>query len=484
LTFQKDRDKIINVELINLLEICVECIGGKSNIFCRKLLNNLKEKLHFDSGSILILKGRKLKIVYGIEEVKRYINKEISLGKSISGLAALKNKILILINGIKKYKEFKNLEEKKGIKKSYVIPLRYKDKVVGVLNLNYKKDIELNLSKKDLSTISGIVGIMVKTQELVDKISNQNIKFSRFIKEYENSISIFHHELINSLIPVKEILKTYYSKNMIDTDLFFIISNKLNTILDLSESIFSLEILKKKDIFSLHLPINIDLFIKKLIFEYSPILKYNGKRIFYKENQDIIGFTDEEKLSISIRNVINNSLRYAKGLIKIETEKENGFVKIVIEDDGPGIEKEIIERILKEKSFPSSKVGFGLFITKNLIEKINGKFEIESSPSGTKVTFKIPQYKEKVFSKKHILYEMKIAKKYREMFYYGIFENFNEEIEKYFVENLTHYVLDKKSFILRSKVPYPQKVLEEIGKFSKILYRYPEEKDLILELIK
>jgi len=471
------------MELIDLLEICVECIGGKSNIFCRKLLNNLKEKLHFDSGSILILKGRTLKIVYGIEEVKRYINKGIPLGKRISGFAALKNKILILINGIKKYKKFKNLEEKKGIKKSYVIPLRYKDKVVGVLNLNYKKDIELNLSKKDLSTISGIVGIMVKTQELVDKISNQNVKFSRFIKEYENSISIFHHELINSLIPVKEILKTYYSKNMIDTDLFFIISNKLNTILDLSESIFSLEILKKKDIFSLHLPINIDLFIKKLIFEYSPILKYNGKRIFYS-GVEVIGFTDEEKLSISMRNVINNSLRYAKGLIKIETEKENGFVKIVIEDDGPGIEKEIIEKILKEEDFPSSKIGFGLFITKNLIKKIDGKFEIESSPSGTKVTFKIPQYKEKVFSKKHILYEMKIAKKYREMFYYGIFENFNEEIEKYFVENFTNYVLDKKSFILRSMAPYSQKVLEEIGKFSKILYRYPEEKDLILELIK
>jgi light-regulated signal transduction histidine kinase (bacteriophytochrome) len=317
----------------------------------------------------------------------------------------------------------------------------------------------------------------------MDKLSNQNVKFLRFIKEYENSTSIFYHELINSLIPLKEILKTSYSKNMIDTDLFFTISNKLNSLLNLSESIFNLEILKKREIPVFYLPVNIDLFIKKLIFEYSPILKYNGKRFFYKENQDIIGFTDEEKLSISIRNVINNSLRYAKSLIKIETEKENGFIKIVIEDDGPGIEKEIIEKILKEKSFPSSKIGFGLFITKNLIEKINGKFKIESSPSGTKVIFKIPQYKEKIFSKEHILYEMKIAKKYKNIFYYGIFENFNEEIEKYFIENFTNFVFDKKNFILRRRDPYPQKVLNEIGKFSKILYKYPEEKNLILELI-
>jgi signal transduction histidine kinase len=468
---------------LNLAEICIECIGKKSNIFYKKLLNILKEKLHFNSGSILILKKKKLKIVHGIGNVKKYVNKEISLGERISGFAAQKNKILILINGIKKYKNFKNIEERKEIKKAYVIPLRFKGNIVGVLNLNYEKDTKLNLSKKNLSTIAEVIGIILKTQKLMDKLSNQNVKFLRFIKEYENSTSIFYHELINSLIPLKEILKTSYSKNMIDTDLFFTISNKLNSLLNLSESIFNLEILKKREIPVFYLPVNIDLFIKKLIFEYSPILKYNGKRFFYKENQDIIGFTDEEKLSISIRNVINNSLRYAKSLIKIETEKENGFIKIVIEDDGPGIEKEIIEKILKEKSFPSSKIGFGLFITKNLIEKINGKFKIESSPSGTKVIFKIPQYKEKIFSKEHILYEMKIAKKYKNIFYYGIFENFNEEIEKYFIENFTNFVFDKKNFILRRRDPYPQKVLNEIGKFSKILYKYPEEKNLILELI-
>ncbi len=95
-------------------------------------------------------------------------------------------------------------------------------------------------------------------------------------------------------------------------------------------------------------------------------------------------------------NLITNAIKYRsperKPVIKISNTKINSFQCLEVEDNGMGIDlsrhKDAIFGMFQTFHGNSDAVGFGLFITKNQIEAMDGKIEIESAlDKGTK--FKI-----------------------------------------------------------------------------------------------
>ena len=92
---------------------------------------------------------------------------------------------------------------------------------------------------------------------------------------------------------------------------------------------------------------------------------------------------DEEKLSRAITNIISNCIRYANSIVIVELKViDNNKVQLTISDDGPGFESNelpnIFERFYKGKK---GNCGLGLSISKNVIEKLNGKISASNSNS-------------------------------------------------------------------------------------------------------
>jgi signal transduction histidine kinase len=79
-----------------------------------------------------------------------------------------------------------------------------------------------------------------------------------------------------------------------------------------------------------------------------------------------------------------------KGEIIITSKKENNNIIIEIEDNGGGIKNEIKERIF-EPYFTTKEegkgTGMGLYMVKEIVERMNGKIEVENTQKGAK--FKI-----------------------------------------------------------------------------------------------
>lgn len=121
-------------------------------------------------------------------------------------------------------------------------------------------------------------------------------------------------------------------------------------------------------------------------------LKSNIKITVKNLNEKFEIYTDEEKLSRAIINVISNCVRYADSKVVITSEViDNNKVKLTICDDGPGFESNelpnIFERFYKGKK---GNFGLGLSISKNVIEKLNGKITAENSKSGALFTIELP----------------------------------------------------------------------------------------------
>lgn len=103
---------------------------------------------------------------------------------------------------------------------------------------------------------------------------------------------------------------------------------------------------------------------------------------FPKEVVQIYG--DEEKLSRAITNVISNCIRYANSIITVELKViDSNKVYLIISDDGPGFTDCELSNIF-ERFYKGSKgnFGLGLSISKNVIEKLNGKISAKNSSLG------------------------------------------------------------------------------------------------------
>jgi signal transduction histidine kinase len=106
----------------------------------------------------------------------------------------------------------------------------------------------------------------------------------------------------------------------------------------------------------------------------------------------IIITADEEKLSRAIANIISNCIRYANSIVAIKSELiDENTVRVTIADDGPGFESSELPNIF-DRFFKGAKgnFGLGLAISKNVIERHNGKITAENSETGAVFYIELP----------------------------------------------------------------------------------------------
>lgn len=95
-------------------------------------------------------------------------------------------------------------------------------------------------------------------------------------------------------------------------------------------------------------------------------------------------------------NLINNAIEAMKGngRIILRLKKTNdSYVKVEIEDNGPGIEASVRPKIFDPFFTTKAKgegTGLGLSISKEIIDKHHGSIEVESAPGKTLFTVTLP----------------------------------------------------------------------------------------------
>ena len=120
------------------------------------------------------------------------------------------------------------------------------------------------------------------------------------------------------------------------------------------------------------------------------------RRIF----DNCVFHSDPGRLRIVLMNLLSNAIKYQKkdhaqrSQIQIEIEIEDNYAGIIITDNGIGIEDEYKEKVFdmffraSEHSFGS---GLGLYIVKQVIERLRGTIDLESQVGdGTTVKLFIP----------------------------------------------------------------------------------------------
>lgn len=99
-------------------------------------------------------------------------------------------------------------------------------------------------------------------------------------------------------------------------------------------------------------------------------------------------------LQQTIENLIRNSCLYAEGKIWIKTFLHDNWIKIQIEDEGPGIKNldHIFDKFYRENPQLPGGIGIGLNLCKSIVELHQGNIVVENkTPTGARFTICLPK---------------------------------------------------------------------------------------------
>ena len=143
--------------------------------------------------------------------------------------------------------------------------------------------------------------------------------------------------------------------------------------------------------------IDLKLFVKEIVNEVKDISPFQHT---IKQNIKIKNKinTDPKLLRQCIENLITNSMKYSppSSTISIKIEEKDNMLNILIEDNGPGIEEDELQKIFEPfyriktaGKIPGS--GLGLAIVKTAVETLGGRIFVQSSTGlGTKFEISLP----------------------------------------------------------------------------------------------
>jgi len=318
-----------------------------------------------------------------------------------SWIKLLKEKDMIFSSNIKELPiDVLHILEAQSIKSILVFPLKNQEKnIFGFIgfdecttNRNWETD-EIEL----LRIISNMISNTFERVKLQNELKIANSTKDKFF-------SIISHDLrgpIGNLMQMSEIIyDDYNSKIEISKDL--IECQKINSknTFYLLENLLNWSKINKKEIDFNPKIISINGIIKDNLEIFNYEINKKNISIYNNIKKEIKAYGDENMIHLIIRNLLSNAIKFTtkNGHININSKTEKSYINIKFSDNGKGIQKKNIEKILSDYNFYSTYGtekekgnGIGLKLCKNFIKINNGTFKIESELNkGSTFSFTLP----------------------------------------------------------------------------------------------
>ena len=211
-------------------------------------------------------------------------------------------------------------------------------------------------------------------------------------QNYEDFISTVSHELRTPLTSIRGFSQTMLASwDKLDDEskkkFIKIIEEQSNRLIHLVENMLSVTKLQNSNKI-VYNEMNIKMPVEQIISVVKSQYP-NQKFEFNYENHLPNIFVDRDKFQQIMTNLIENSAKYSSGdnVTRIDTSVLDNSVRIRISNVGIGIEASDYDKIFTKFSRIDNPLtrkvqgsGLGLYITKSLVEKMDGKITVESNP--------------------------------------------------------------------------------------------------------
>ncbi|MES2766973.1 MAG: ATP-binding protein [Bacteroidota bacterium] len=246
-----------------------------------------------------------------------------------------------------------------------------------------------------------------KTNEAINKLADKAVKDIEEMQKLERSRSEFlgnvSHELRTPIFSVQGFLETLLDGALDDetvrrqfVEKAYSNTIRLNTLLSDLIDISRIEAGELRMSFRYF---NLAELLKDAVNSLEIRAQQKGISLLLKSptDRELMVYGDKERIMQVVLNLTDNAIKYNVngGSVTIETQEQNGLLKISVADTGLGIPEEHLHRIFerfyrtdKDRSRVAGGTGLGLAIVKHILEAHTSKVTVESEVGkGTVISF-------------------------------------------------------------------------------------------------
>jgi signal transduction histidine kinase len=291
--------------------------------------------------------------------------------------------------------------------------------IIGILILllankkQEKKIEEINHYLKTINNRNYQLKIEENTEDELSKLRNELYKTTVLLKEsaenseqekinLSNSLADISHQLKTPLTSIRILLDNINENPQMDkqTKKEFLneISKQIDWISSLTISLLKLAKFDSGSIVMNDEMVDVTKLMNEVISNLDILLDLKNIQIIKKYDNKATIKADYKWQIEALTNILKNAIEHSKenSKIIITTINTSVFTKIIIQDEGEGIDskdiKHIFERFYKSEHSSKESTGIGLALAKTIIEKENGYIKAESK-SGCGTTFEIKYVK-------------------------------------------------------------------------------------------
>ncbi len=240
----------------------------------------------------------------------------------------------------------------------------------------------------------------------IEKLKKENEELKKMNAVKSDLISISAHQLRTSLSALKWILKMFIDKDLgtLTSEQESFIQKAFNSNERMIALVNDLLTLNHADDTTIAYKLkNVDMLglVEQTVFEFSGETSKKGITLIFLRPESPIPMIkcDEEMIRVVLQNLIENAIKYSndKDKVIISIKESNGELLLSVHDTGIGIEEKDKDEIFKKFFRAGNAIekdsigsGLGLFTTKNIVERHNGKIWFEAIGGGTTFFVTLP----------------------------------------------------------------------------------------------
>ena len=375
----------------------------------RKTLLFLGKYLRASSGAIFIFNKSKQNLErYASYALSDNLQQTFELKEGLIGEVAFSKQAIILkdLSNQDKHVISGTIHEKPNT--LYIVPLVYKDMLIGVIELTFLNEIdekkELFINETTLVVAPALYVTLQRwelnkllkiTQNTNKRLKLQTTKLEEANKYKDEFLSNITHELktpLNSIILLSKLLLQNKTANLSSDEIkkSEIIHNSGNELLRLIEDLLNVSKVEAGEAALDIYNINSGDFLEEMKDIFDPIAQEKNLAFYTIDKYHKSFDTDRNKLSQIIRNFISNAIKFThQGKIELTIQQDptsnEHRVLLSVKDTGVGIQKEkhnLIFEAFKQADGSINKkyggTGLGLSISKKFAKILNGKINVKS----------------------------------------------------------------------------------------------------------
>ncbi|CAH0418363.1 sensor histidine kinase [Periweissella ghanensis] len=242
---------------------------------------------------------------------------------------------------------------------------------------------------------------------MVDQITQQVEELKQSEKEKNEMIGNLSHDIktpVASLIAIGQALSDDILSDEEKQHYLQAVSENAQRITVLADELMQVTIDNESDNNEITTgEVMVDDVLIKVLNAFKPRIDHDQREIMISGLEAAPAIkANEDAVYRILYNVIENSLKYSQSgtPIQIGVKVENDMVSMTVADEGQGIPNDELGKIFnrtyrveKSRNQATGGHGLGLFITKNLVEKLGGKISVQSKiGQGSQFSVALPVY--------------------------------------------------------------------------------------------